>query len=139
MRIHTGKASHFCKICPKQFDDSKGLDEHLLKHKTKNQTSTNGRVHPSTDQTAKRPAKRPAETSNIEGTSTQNVILQMPPTAVAPLVQWTLDQNAAAFQMAKTEPSFKHDSAHNANPGPLNANAPTQSFDDISKLFLRPD
>lgn len=138
MRIHSGEASNVCKIDPKQFDDGKVLEEHLLENKSKNQAILNGRVLPSTEQTAKRSAKRPAEASDVEETSTQYAIDQMPPATVKPLVKWALDQNAAAFQMTKTEPSFQNGAMHSENPGPLNAFTPSQSFDDISKLLLRP-
>lgn len=132
MRIHTSKAPHHCKICPKQFNDSNGLKEHILVHNGAN-------ANPPVNQTAEPAAKRPLEFPNIEGAASHSANIQMPPTTVAPVVQWAINQNAATFQMPSIESTFENGSTHNAHSGSSNTITPAQSFDDVSKLFFKAD
>lgn len=134
MRIHKGKTPYHCKICPKQFSDSSGLKRHLSLHKRKS------RIHsipqPSIKQTVETLAEteKPTEIPNIEATTVQSTINQMP-SAVAPVVQWTIDQNGA-FQMPTVEPKFENVPTYNVNLGSLNLVAP---FDGVSNIFLKTD
>lgn len=133
MRIHTGKTSHYCNICPKQFKDSKGLKQHLLMHERKSQINSN----PSIEQTVETSAKPDpsAGFTNNEVTSTQSTNIQMPASAI----QWAIDQNAAAFQMPTDEPTFENGATQNVNSGLLNPIVRVQTFDDISKFFFKAD
>lgn len=130
MRIHTGKTSHYCKICAKHFNNSKSLKQHRLLHERKNQTNSN--PNPSIGQTVETPAKTetPVEFTNNQATTTQM------PSLEAPAVQWPNDQNGA-FQMPAVEPSFESTPTPNVNSDSFNPIARTQTFDDVSKLFFK--
>lgn len=108
-RIHMGKTQHYCIICPKQFGDISSLKRHLSMHKRKSQTNP----HPSIEQTLEMAAKTGATTEipNIEATTDQATINQMT-SAVAPVVQWAIDQNGA-LQI----PTFQNVPTYNANSG----------------------
>lgn len=92
----------------------------------------NTNANPSGDQMAEPAAKRPLEFKNAEGASGQSTNIQIPSTAVAPVVQWAINQNAAAFQM----PSVESTSENGSTSSPI---TPAQSFDDVSKLFFKAD
>lgn len=127
MRIHTGKTPYYCKICPKQFGDNSGWKRHLSMHKRKSQMNPN--LNPSIEQTVQMPANTgtSAEIPNIEATTNQSTVIQMP-SAVGPVVQWAIDQHGA-FHMPTVEPIFENVPSY----------VPPQTLDGAHNIFFKAD